>query len=84
MYFVRLHKINRDRADDRAVLSVPAVVNRVSHSGKRFLLCHLPKEQAMNFINCLLDVADDEITDAIKDQACLMVGISPDEIDSDL
>jgi hypothetical protein len=43
----------------------------------------------MNFINCLLDATDGVLTwdiaeegfaDAIKDQACLMLGINPEEI----
>ena len=40
----------------------------------------------MNFINYLLDAvqtSDEEITDVIKNQACLMAGINPEEIDSD-
>ena len=40
----------------------------------------------MNFVNCLLDAVqtlDEEITDAIKNKACLMAGINPEEIDSD-
>ena len=37
----------------------------------------------MNFINCLLDVTDDSdqgFSEAIKNQACLMAGINPEEI----
>jgi hypothetical protein len=43
----------------------------------------------MNFINCLLDATDAVLTweiseeglaDAIKNQACLMAGIDPDEL----
>ncbi|MGR8998800.1 MAG: hypothetical protein ACU88J_07105 [Gammaproteobacteria bacterium] len=37
----------------------------------------------MNFINCLLDVTDDDsdqgLTEAIKDRARQMAGIDPDE-----
>jgi len=43
------------------------------------------KEFTMNFINCLLDAvqtSDEEITAVIKNQACLMAGINPEEIDS--
>ena len=40
----------------------------------------------MNFINCLLDAVqnwempEEGFADAIKDQACLMAGIDPDEM----
>jgi len=43
----------------------------------------------MNFIDCLLDATDavltweiseEEFADAIKNQACLMAGINPEEI----
>jgi len=38
----------------------------------------------MSFVNYLLDIIDDEDpSDAQKDQALLMAGIDPNEIDSD-
>ena len=40
----------------------------------------------MNFVNCLLDtvltweIPEEGFADAIKNQACLMAGINPEEI----
>ena len=40
----------------------------------------------MNFVNCLLDtvltweISEEGLADAIKNQACLMAGINPEEI----